>query len=187
MKNLLLGSFQIENAVNKEDTIEFEGFACHFNKANLNNEIVDAASFNTFFKMYEDGRIKPKLNYNHTDMLIGGIREIISMDEGLYMSAYLNNKIALVRDMIGPSVMAGELNQMSTEGYIMNGYDGIVEHDNGQYYVKDFLLVAVAVVPTPADPDATFTLKNYLAEYAAKKAEEKEEIEKNSRKVYLLV
>ena len=124
------------------------------------------------------------MNWNHSDQLIGGIRDIISVDEGLYMTAYLNNKIALVRDMITPSVLAGELDSFSTEGYIQNGYDGIEENEDGSYYVKDFLLTAVAIVPTPADPNATFTLKNFIDEYQAQKIQQNETIKKS--KWYLL-
>lgn len=185
MKNIQIGNFKIENALQKDDTIEIEGFACHFNKENLNGEIVDANSFTTFFKMMEEGKLKPKLNWNHTDTLIGGINDIISVDEGLYMNAYLNTNIAIVRDMIGPSVLAKELDSFSTEGYIQNGYDGIVEMEDGSYYVKDFLLTAVAVVPTPADWNATFTLKNFIDEYKASKQTEisrlKEENDKKSK------
>lgn len=181
MKNIFLGQYKIDNAIQKDDNIEIEGFICHFGKANLNQEIVDSQSFNTFFNMMENGQLKPKLNYNHTDSLIGGIRDIISVDEGLYMSAYLNNNIALVRDMIAPSVLAGELDSFSTEGYIQNGYEGIVENEDGSYYVKDFLLTAVAIVPTPADPLATFTLKNFIDEYKLKKEEQVETINSNSK------
>lgn len=184
MKNIFLGQYKIENAIAKEDTIEIEGFACHFGRPNLNREIVDEKSFNTFFKMMEEGQLKPKLNWNHSDQLIGGIRDIISVDEGLYMTAYLNNKIALVRDMIAPSVLAGELDSFSTEGFLLNGYDGIEENEDGSYYVKDFLLTAVSVVATPADPNATFTLKNFIDEYQAQKIQQNETIIKS--KWYLL-
>lgn len=186
MKNIFLGQYKIDNAVQKDDNLEIEGFICHFGKANLNQEIVDSKSFDTFFNMMENKQIKPKLNYNHTDSLIGGIHDIISVDEGLYMSAYLNNNIALVRDMIAPSILAGELDSFSTEGYIQNGYDGIVENEDGSYYVKDFLLTAVAIVPTPADPNATFTLRNFIAEYKLQKRAEQEKLQKDSKIIFFI-
>lgn len=191
MKNIVLGNFKIENAVNKEDIIEIEGFACHFGKKNLNNEIVNAQSFDTFFKMYENKELVPKLNYNHdNNYIIGGINDIISVEEGLYMSAYLNNKVSIVREMIAPNVLDGTLNAFSTEGFIKDGYNGIEENEDGSYYVKDFLLTMVAIVPTPADPSAHFSLKNFIDEYKANKKAEEEKIKEENQvksKYYLFV
>ena len=82
----------------------------------------------------------------------------------------------------GRGFVKGGSNSFSTEGYIQNGYDGIVENEDGSYYVKDFLLTAVAIVPTPADPNATFTLRNFIDEY---KLQREEIINKIQSKYYL--
>lgn len=179
---IFINGLKIENAVNKDNIIEIEGYCCHYQKANLNREIVDEHSFEKFFNLYSDKIIVPKLNYNHTDTLIGGIDEIASFDEGLYMRAHLNKAIKIVEDMILPSVEDGQLTQFSTEGFIDNGWKGIQENEDGTYYVKDFILTAVAIVPTPADPQATFTLKNYIDENIAKR-----ELEKAKSKWYLML
>ena len=87
--------------------------------------------------------------------------------------------------MIIPNILSGDLNSFSTEGYIKDGYNGIVENEDGTYYVKDFLLTAVGIVPTPADWDATFTLANYLKGYEEDKR--KRESEEQKRKWYLFI
>lgn len=181
MKTIFLNGLKIENAKNKENIIEIEGWACHFNRANLNKEIVDEKSFDKFFDMYKNGVLKPNLNYNHSDQLIGGIDDIVAMNEGLFMQAHLNKDVALVRDTIWPLIESDDLNSFSTEGYIDNGWKGIVENDDDTYYVKDFILLGVAIVANPADWDAKFTLKNYIDEYRTQKEAEKVEIEKQSK------
>lgn len=188
MENLFINNLFIENAKEEADRLTIAGYCCHFDKVNLNSEIVDEDSFKTFFSMYDEGKIAPKLNYNHDNQLIiGSIDEIISDKTGLYMTAHLNRGVKINDEMIIPNVLNKTLDQFSTEGFIKDGYNGIIEHEDGSYYVKNFILTMVAIVPTPADPDAKFSLVNYINDYAARKAEEKKEIEKNSRKVFLLV
>lgn len=170
MNKIFINGLKIENAVQKDNLIEIEGYCCHFDRPNLNREIVDESSFDKFFSMYNDGVITPKLNYNHDqNMLIGGIDEIVSFQEGLYMRAHLNKAVKIVEEMILPCIEAGDLDSFSTEGYIDNGWKGITENEDGTYYVKDFILTAVGVVPTPADWDAKFTLKNFVDENLAKR------------------
>ena len=166
MNNILLGNYRITNAIQNENKFEIEGYICHFNVANLNREIVDKKSFDKFFQMMENKQIKPKLNYNHTDNIIGGINKIDVVEDGLFMKAYINRDVAIVRDMIEPNIRSGEIDSFSTEGYVPGGYDGIVTNRDGSYYVKDFIITAVSVVSKiPADPNATFTLANYIDEY----------------------
>lgn len=155
--------FKIENAVADDNLLKIEGYFCHFNKMNLNGEVVDENSFKEFFKMYGEKKIQPALNFNHTDSLIGGIDNVTSKGDGLWLNAHLNRNVALVRDMIEPCIMAGDLNSFSSEGYIAGGWDGITELKDGGYYVKNFMLTAVAVVAVPADPDAKFSLQNFLS------------------------
>lgn len=154
--------FKIENAVKEDNNLVISGMAAHYNVRNLNDEIVNADSFNEFFSLYNDGKLTPALNYNHTDTIIGGIDLIESREEGLWLQAHLNGNVAICRDMIIPCILGNELKSFSTEGFIRGGVDGVDFNDDGSYYVRNFMLTAVAVVSTPADADATFTVKNYL-------------------------
>lgn len=151
----------IENAAEDGGVLRIEGYCAHYGKPNLNMEIVDAASFETFFGMYGRGELKPDLNYQHTDTVIGDIDTIESRESGLWISAHLNYGVKIVDEMIAPNVLKGSLCKFSTEGYIQNGIDGIEERGEN-YYVRDFLLTGVAVVRTPADPKAVFCVKNYM-------------------------
>ena len=188
MNTIFINNLKIENAVETDSLLNIEGYCCHFNRANLNQEVVDAHSFDTFFDMYVEGKLNPKLNYNHdSNYIIGGIDDFDVKKDGLYMKAHINKNVAICRDMIIPNILSGDLNTFSTEGYIKDGYSGIVENEDGSYYVKDFLLTAVGVVPTPADWDAKFTLTNFINEYKTHKEEEKKEIEKASSKWYLMM
>lgn len=154
--------FRIENAVKEDALLRIEGYCAHWNKANLNHEVVDYKSFDNFFEMYNAGKLRPALNYNHSADLIGGIDNLERTDTGLYIKCHLNRNISLVRDMVEPCIDAGDLTSFSTEGYVEGGWDGITELDNDNYYVKSFLLTAVAVVAVPADYEARFTVANIL-------------------------
>ena len=165
MKDLKIRTnFKIENAVEDDKFLNIDGYACHWNVRNLNDEIVDENSFDTFFQMYGDGKLKPALNYNHTDLIIGGIDTIERKDDGLFISCHLNKDVRECRDSIIPNILAGDITGFSTEGFIKNGFDGVDFNEDGSYYVRDFLLTAVAVVSTPADWDAQFSVKNYVNE-----------------------
>lgn len=158
----IYNNFIIENTAEEEDFIRIEGYCAHFNKVNLNNELVDESSFNDFFSLYNAGKLKPALNWNHdSNQIIGGIDKISKKENGLYMSARINKSIP-VCEMIVPNILKGDITGLSTEGFVKNGYDGIVENEDGSYYVKDFILTAVAVTPTPADWNAKFCVKNYI-------------------------
>lgn len=162
-KLYLYNQFAINNVQEDDNIIKVDGYCCHYNKINLNNEMVDEKSFDAFFELYNANKLKPNLNYNHTEQLIGGIDSITSMKDGLFMQAHINKDVAIVRDMIAPLIMSGDINSFSTEGWILNGYDGIVELNEGNaYYVKDFMLMGVAVVANPADWDAKFSIANYI-------------------------
>lgn len=173
---LALNDFRIENALVEDDVLKIAGYCAHYNTANLNDEVVDAHSFDTFFRMYDSGKIKPHLTWEHTDTVIGGIDSLESKSNGLWMAAHLNNNVKIVNEMIMPNVLKGDIDSLSTEGWIQGGYDGIVQHKDGSYYVKDFILTAVSVVRTPADSNAIFSVRNYIEEFKRKP----------KRKIYLL-
>ena len=158
---ILYNSFKIENALTEDEKLIINGSCAHFGVKNLNEEVVDANSFNEFFSLYDDGKLVPALNYNHTDQIIGGIDSIEKKDNGLFMTAHLNKNVPLC-DMLIPNILSGDISGLSTEGFVKNGVDGVEFLDEGGYYVKDFLLTAVAVVSTPADWNAQFTVRNYL-------------------------
>lgn len=181
MKNIIIPSnFTISNTQETTNRLEIEGYACHFNTTNLNHERVDEKSFTKFLGMFNNGEIIPKLNYNHTTEYIGGITNFNTDNTGLKIRAYLNKEVAIVRDMLLPNILDGNINQFSTEGFVENGYNGIVEFDDGSYYVKDFILTDVAIVAHPADPKATFTLANFIEEYKVQKLQ-------NQRKILMLL
>lgn len=183
---IFINDLRIENSVERDDRLDIEGFCCHFNTTNLNNEIVDAKSFDEFFQLRKEGKLSPALNYNHTDTIIGGIDDIETFKEGLYMTAHINKNVAICKDMIIPLILSNDISGLSTEGFIKNGWDGIVTNEDDSYYVKSFILTGVAVCAVPADWDARFSLSNYLNEYRQHKEEEKREIEKNTSKWYLI-
>lgn len=165
MNNILLGNYRITNAIENDNKFEIEGYICHFGVANLNKEIVDKKSFDKFFQMMDNKQIKPKLNYNHSENIIGGINKIDVVEDGLFMKAYINRDVAIVRDMIEPNIRSGEIDSFSTEGYVPGGFNEIVVNNDGSYYVRNFIITSVAVVAIPADPNATFTLSNFIDEY----------------------
>lgn len=181
MKTIFFNGIQIENAKESDDRLNIEGYACHFNSVNLNSEIVDENSFKYFFELYNAKKLVPKLNWNHTEVIIGGVDDIISDKTGLYMTAHINKGVKVCDEFLIENIKQGDICQLSTEGWVLNGYEGIIEHEDGSYYVKDFLLQNIAVTPHAADPDAVFTIQNFLNEYKAQKEQNKLEIEKKSK------
>lgn len=157
----LYNNYDVISLKNEADKTIIEGYAAHFGDANLNDERVDSSSFDTFFTMYGQGKIKPFINYNHQiDKQIGGVDSLVTDSTGLYITAHLNNALPFVKDWVIPNIEAGDLRSFSTEGFIGGGYDGIIEYEDGTYFVKDFILTAVAVVQTPADWKSEFSIAN---------------------------
>lgn len=152
----------IENAVQDDNRLNIEGWAAHFNRANLNGEVTDKDSYNLYFQMRNEGKIRTLLNYEHSDTVIGDVDDIACKNEGLWVKCHLNKGVKIVDDMIAPNILAGTLNSFSTEGIVQGGYDGIVELDNGNFYVKNFILTSLSIVRCPADWDATFSVANFL-------------------------
>lgn len=185
METLFINNnLKIQNSNEESDKINIIGYCCHYNTVNLNQERVDANSFRTFFDMKDKNQIRPLVNYNHdSNYIIGGIDELTSDNTGLLMKAHINRGVKICDDMIIPNILSGTLTDLSTEGYILNGYNGIVEYEDNTYYVKDFILTAVAVTPNGADYQAKFTLANYIREYKQYKENQIKEIKS---KWYLL-
>lgn len=160
---ILTNTYTIQNAVEDSDRLNIEGYCCHYNTTNLNDQIVDSRSFDYFFGLYNSGKMKPALNYEHTTEIIGGVDSIERRDDGLFMTAHLNKSVP-VNNMIIPNILAGDIKSFSTEGFVKGGYSGLVETENG-FYIKDFILTAVAIVSVPADWDAEFSVANMLKGY----------------------
>lgn len=175
-KIYLNNTFELANAAEESDRINIVGYACRYNEMNLNSELVDSKSFDAFFSLYNSKKLSPYFNWEHSDAVIGGIDSVTSDKNGLIVNAHLTKDVAIVRDMIAPLVMSGDLNSFSTEGSVLNGYDDIVELPNGGYYVKNFILKGVSVVRTPACPDAKFSLANYIREYEEAKRQREDTI-----------
>lgn len=176
-KNLILNtSTDVEYHYNSEaGRIDIAGTACHWNKVNLNSQIVTNTSFDTFLSLYGSGKLSVVVNYEHnSDKVIGTIDEVKKESDGLWVEGHLNSNIPYVKEWLLPLIEAGDIKSLSTEGYILNGYKGIVELSDGSYIVKDMILTAVAVTSHPADWDADFSVKNYIEEYKALKTPEEE-------------
>ena len=186
-KFYLDNKFELANASQDDNFLKIEGYACRFDLANLNGQICDAKSFDAFFNLYNSGKLKPKINWEHNgDQIIGGIDDVAVMDDGLYLQARLNMNIPLVRDMIAPNVMAGDIDSFSTEGRTLNSpMEDLVERKDGSFYVRNFILTAVAVVTTPADWTAKFGIANYIENWKALRAEE--EAKKNMLRLGLIM
>lgn len=176
---IYLDGLKIQSVNANENIVEIEGYAAHFGKANLNNEIVNASSFDDFFDLYNANKIKPRLNYEHTDQLLGGIDGLEVKEDGLYMKAHLTKSVKIVSDTILPLIESGDLCSFSTEGYI--DYNDIVEYADGTYLAKKFMLIGVSVVSVPADPQAKFSLNSFINEYKQYKEQELKDLKNNSK------
>lgn len=166
-------TLHITNAVEDKDFLIIEGTAAHFDVPNLNNEIVGKESFDKFFEMYSSNKIIPSLTYNHdSNNLIGGIDDVYIEKDTLMCLAHINKNIKFCADTLIPSILAGDTKSYSTEGFV--NYDDIVEHEDGTYYCKNFMLTAISVVNLPADYKSEFVIKNwYEAEKALRKPKSK--------------
>lgn len=181
--NIYLNGLKIENAKNTDNILEIEGYICHWDDANLNHERVNSQTFDKFFELYNANKLRPRLNYEHTDQIIGGVDEIVPFDRGLYMTAHLAKNVAIVRDTIIPLIETGDLCSFSTECAV--NYNDIEELQDNTYILHNAMLVGVAVVSQPADPLATFSLKNFINEYKLQKQAEQEKINNSNSKFYL--
>ena len=159
----LTGLCTINGYEQDDKFLHISGYGNHFNEKNLNNEITDKNSFNEFFSLYNEGKIKPVLNYEHRqDCVIGTIDEITADNTGLFFRASVNRDIPFCGENLIPNIINGVIRNFSTEGIIRGGYDGIVVNPDGSYYVRSFLLTALAIVSVPADWKANFSVANML-------------------------
>lgn len=143
--------------------LKVSGYGCHFNTTNLNNEIVDAKSFNRFFDMYRSNFISPLLNWEHDrDFVIGTVDNITSDETGLFFECTVNASIPFCKDNLIPNIKEGVIKSFSTEGVIEGGYDGIITNADGSWYIKNFILTDLAIVRHPADWLSEFSVANCL-------------------------
>lgn len=169
----------------EDDKLNIEGYAAHFGLKNLNNEYCFKESFKSFFEMYESGKMKPVLNYEHDNSKqIGSIDDVTADNTGLYVKAHINKNIPWCRDWLIPNIEMGDIKSYSTEMVVIGGKNGIRINEDGSYVVLDGLLTAVAVVQHPADWQSEFTIKNYLNSLDDE-SKAKEEV--NKSKWYLMM
>lgn len=159
-QKIYFNNIQITNAADDGNVGRIEGYAAHWFTDNMNSERVNSTSFDTFFNLMEDGKIQPIVNYNHdSNMVVGKIDALDRDSKGLIMKAHINKNVAFVRDTLWPLIVAGDMTGLSTEGYIPSAQD--IEWLNDEtYFVKCFILTAVAITPIPADGGARFSLAN---------------------------
>ena len=175
---IYLNNIRITNAVDDDGVGRIEGFAAHWYKPNFNDERVNASSFDTFFQLMGEGKIEPTLNFNHNpERIIGKIDKLEAKDEGLWMQAHVNKNVAFVKETVWPLIEAGDLTGLSTEGYIRSS-DDVEWLKDDTYFVRSFILTAVAVCPTPADGYARFSVANVVNNMRPTEEEVKEEIKK---------
>lgn len=180
---IYLNNIRITNAVDDDGVGRIEGFAAHWYKPNFNEERVDASSFDKFFQLMGEGKIEPVLNFNHSsERIIGKIDRLETKEDGLWMEAHVNKNVAFVKETVWPLIEAGDLNGLSTEGYIPSS-DNIEWLKDNTYFVKTFILTAVAVCALPADGYARFSVANVVNNMRPTEEEAKETIKK--LKLYL--
>lgn len=167
----LQNDIKLINLKEDDGKMFLEGYACHYNKTNLNSQVVNAKSFNTYFDLLSKNTIsRAIMNWEHDmNKQIGAIDNITSDDDGLFIEAHLNTEIPFVNEWLVPNIKANDLSGLSTEGYVYGGINGIIMNEDGSYYVKDMILTAVALTNNPADVDARFSLANAVKEWNLEK------------------
>ena len=161
----------ITNAVEDDKFLRIEGSAAHFDVPNLNGEIVSESSFDEFFELYSDGKIRPALTYNHdANMLIGGIDNVYIQNNTLMCKAHINKDIEFCKNTLIEMILSGDCKSFSTEGFLR--YSDIVENEDGTYFASSFMLTAISVVTVPADYQSEFTIKNSIERIKQAKIEE---------------
>lgn len=152
---LLKNRRNLESVLHSTDTDIYtvEGYACHFDRPNLNNEIVSADSFSRFFDILNEKHIMPYFDYDHYGTIIGAWDSIVADKNGLYVKGHIYKNIGFVKNELAPLIEAGNLSYLSTMGFA----NKISERDNG-YFVDDFELLAISLVNIPADMDAYVTI-----------------------------
>lgn len=161
-KEMRLNALRLTNthtASDNADLLIVEGYGCHFDTVNGNDEVVTENSFADFFADLKNGGQMPYFNYQHDPtLIIGGWDSIESDGKGLFCKGHLNKRVALVRDTVLPLVESGDLAGLSTEGYAMGWYDD----DKGIWHAEKFMLLGISLVSLPADFAAEMVVKNKL-------------------------
>lgn len=160
-KKIILNALRLEKVgeQTQDGLVPIVGYICHYNEPNRNGEIYDEASFAWWLGELEKGGVMPALNYNHSDLIIGGWDKFESDSIGMKGYGHLNTKSAMVRDNILPLVEAGDVRHLSTEGW--NSWN-FIEERGDDYYMGRFIMTAVSLVGfPPADFGAEVaTIKN---------------------------
>ena len=153
--------------------MKIKGYAVHFDRPNLNGEVVNERSFKQCLKKYEKIGQYPMLNFNHDSTKpVGAIKSMTTDKEGLFIEAEINEELAReygIKDLIED----GTIEAFSTEGYY--DFDTTKFNDDGTYTANDFHITAVAIVPNPADPQAKFTHNSRKLSFFGKEVEPKHE------------
>lgn len=132
-----------------------KGYACHYNKPNLNRQIVDENSFVKALKERKESNLATPINYCHdSNDMIGKVLNFYSDSEGLFIEAELIDEMDTVKNKVLPLIKNGVIDSFSTEGYISKS--DIEKRPNNAYYINNFDLTAIAVVNNPADRGAKF-------------------------------
>lgn len=164
MEKVILNEYCSINSVKEEEgsnLIRIEGYACHFNVANKNGEIVHRGSFVDCLKEFKEENRMPIMNFNHNpDMLIGGWDSFEIKEDGLFAKGHLNKDVALVRDTVLPLIKSGDLRGLSTEGFTK--WADVERMENGVLRLNRFMLMGVSLVALPADSRADLSLKNRM-------------------------
>lgn len=164
MERVILNEYCSINAVHDDEEtnlVKIEGYACHFDIANKNGEIVHKNSFTDCLAEFRKENRMPMMNFNHNpDLIIGGWEEFEIRNDGLFAKGHLNKDVALVRDTVLPLIKSGDLKGLSTEGYTK--WADIEQLDNGILRLNRFMLMGVALVALPADPKTDIALRNRI-------------------------
>lgn len=174
----ILNSINLSNTleVPEDNKIYIEGYAMHFNKVNMNGEMVRPGAFDEFFNILKEKNNMPVFNVFHKqDQLIGAWTNIRQDETGLWVEGYLDLSVAYVRDEIAPLVRNGALSNLSTEMWI--NYNDI-EPKEDYYIVNKAMLTGISLVPIGADMDTKIVLKNAIE---PKENENSPEEPKNSK------
>lgn len=160
---LNLNAIKIESVSKNDDDgmVRVSGYACHFGRANHNDEIVDEKSFERFFNDLGEGGLMPMFNFQHDDTkIIGGWDKVESREDGLWAEGHLNTKCEYVAKYILPLVECGDVTHLSTQGGC--SWNDIDYREDGSYYIKNFILTGISLVALPADFGARADIVNKI-------------------------
>lgn len=161
------------------------GYAAHYDKTNLNGERVTKGAFDRCINTYKTLGRYPFINYNHDPtQIIGVITDMHTDEAGLIVTAEIDESSPLATH-IARYITNGKIDAYSTEGYI----DNVTPSADGTYTAAEFYITAVAIVPLPADPDATFAINNRRKSYFGAEIEQQEhrDSKRNNNQIIILL